>query len=214
MIDCMLLLHEAINQFLVKEDFTELCQYQLGTAEWDVLKAFQLVLQVSHTFQQHLSSEKTPTLCDTIPAFKDKHPELHHIMQQGINKLRLYCNHANDVPAYVLAMVSTCHRSINGRRIFFFMNQGIFDGQASFEFKPPLLTGGQIKISQNLLSGHEYPTYPRVFSTLQACLFIRQENYNITLKLDVTLFNGDASGDEVFTQARLGTQLHKQNQQS
>ncbi|KAF9490016.1 hypothetical protein BDN71DRAFT_1369145, partial [Pleurotus eryngii] len=70
MIDHALLLHEAIDRFLMKSDFAELQQHQLSTSEWEALKAFKCVLQVPHTFQQHLSGEKTPTLCDAIPAFK------------------------------------------------------------------------------------------------------------------------------------------------
>ena len=60
-----------------------------SAAEWDALQVFQKILEVSwrlstfsaaywlttlckvpHAFQQQLSYEKTPTLCDTIPSFK------------------------------------------------------------------------------------------------------------------------------------------------
>jgi len=47
--------------------------------------------QVPHAFQQRLSSEKTPTLCDTIPSFEamvqkwvekqEEDPETHTIIQ-------------------------------------------------------------------------------------------------------------------------------------
>ena len=65
-------------------------------------------------FQQHLSSEKTPTLCDTIPSFEvmvqkwiekqEEDPETHAIIQQGLNKLDTYREWANLVPVYVMAM--------------------------------------------------------------------------------------------------------------
>jgi hypothetical protein len=65
-------------------------------------------------FQQRLSSEKTPTLCDTIPSFKvmvqkwiekqEEDPETHAIIQQGLNKLDNYREQVNLVPAYVVAM--------------------------------------------------------------------------------------------------------------
>lgn len=67
-----------------------------------------------HAFQQILSYEKTPTLCNTLPAFKamkqkweehqDDHPDTAGIVQKGLNKLADYHNHADNVPAYVLAM--------------------------------------------------------------------------------------------------------------
>jgi len=70
--------------------------------------------QVPHAFQQCLSSEKTPTLCDTIPSFEamvqkwvekqEEDPETHTIIQQGLDKLNIYRERANLVPAYVVAM--------------------------------------------------------------------------------------------------------------
>ena len=71
-------------------------------------------MQVSHAFQQHLSYEKTPTLCNAIPSFealKSKweehqvlHPKTAHIVQPGLDKLANYRGRTELVPAYVLAM--------------------------------------------------------------------------------------------------------------
>jgi len=82
---------KAIKEFLekYKSYFPELCQFMFSAAEWDALQVFQKILEVSwrlsifgvahwlttlykvpHAFQQQLSFEKTPTLCDAIPSFE------------------------------------------------------------------------------------------------------------------------------------------------
>ena len=111
----------------------------LSAAEWDALKVFQEILQVCicflrkvmfmltvsfkvpHAFQQQLSYEKTPTLCDAIPSFEAMsamwaqqqcdNPETAPIIENGLNKLQAYSDHADLVPAYVLAM-SQCQSGI------------------------------------------------------------------------------------------------------
>ena len=67
-----------------------------------------------HAFQQQLSYEKTPTLCNAFPAFEGlkrawkqhqtEHPETFAIVQDGLNKLDGYRDRADNVSAYVLAM--------------------------------------------------------------------------------------------------------------
>jgi len=74
----------------------------------------QRLLKVPHAFQQQLSSEKTPTLCNAFPAFEGmkrvwkehqvEHPETSDIVQDGLDKLEDYRDRADHVPAYVLAM--------------------------------------------------------------------------------------------------------------
>ena len=61
-----------------------------------------------------LSYEKTPTLCNTLPAFEamkhkwaehqDDHPDSVHIVQKGVDKLANYHNRVDDVLVYVLTM--------------------------------------------------------------------------------------------------------------
>jgi hypothetical protein len=75
-------------------------------------------MQVPHAFQQRLSSDTTPILCDTIPAFeamksvwnkqKAEMPNVAHIIDAGLKKLEEYRERANLVPTYVGAM-STCY---------------------------------------------------------------------------------------------------------
>ena len=66
-------------------------------------------------FQQKLSAEKTPTLCNTLPAFdamvsvwKELQESMGEpyidIIQVGINKLDAYHNQAEVVPAYTISM--------------------------------------------------------------------------------------------------------------
>ena len=75
---------------------------------------FSLSFKVPHAFQQQLSYEKTPTLCDAIPSFEAmsakweeyqyNNPAMANIVQPGLNKLEAYKEHAELVPAYVVAM--------------------------------------------------------------------------------------------------------------
>ena len=71
-------------------------------------------MKVLHAFQQQLSYEKAPTLCDTIPSFeamasmwedhKINYPEAADIINAGLDKLDIYRNRAELVPAYILAI--------------------------------------------------------------------------------------------------------------
>ncbi|KAH9950786.1 ribonuclease H-like domain-containing protein [Amylocystis lapponica] len=114
MVERAILLHEAIDKFLESEEFEELHKYQLTEVEWDALEAFHRILSVPHAFQQKLSAEKTPTLCNVIPSYEamakvweaqqHKYPETSHIIQAGLDKLEGYRDRTDLVPAYVLAM--------------------------------------------------------------------------------------------------------------
>ena len=75
---------------------------------------------VPHAFQQQLSSDTTPTLCDAIPPFeaiksvwnkqKVEMPNVAHIINAGLDKLDEYRERIDLVPSYVGAM-STCYVS-------------------------------------------------------------------------------------------------------
>ncbi|KAG1896125.1 uncharacterized protein F5891DRAFT_959093, partial [Suillus fuscotomentosus] len=114
MIECAILLHAAIDRFLDSHDFPELKKYKLNDVEWQALDVFKDILSVPHAFQQKLSSEKTPTLCDSIPSFEamsrvwqqqaDKYPDRAAVIQPGLDKLEAYRARISCVPAYVLAM--------------------------------------------------------------------------------------------------------------
>ncbi|KAH9976673.1 hypothetical protein BGW80DRAFT_1223591 [Lactifluus volemus] len=70
MIEWALILQTAVDKFIALRDMEELQKYRLSVSDWDMLEVFQKVLSIPHAFQQHLSGELTPTLCDVIPAFK------------------------------------------------------------------------------------------------------------------------------------------------
>ena len=71
-------------------------------------------LQIPHAFQQQLSHEKVPTLCNANPCYEALvqrweeyqvlHPETYDIIEKGLEKMAEYKNHMDLVPAYVLAM--------------------------------------------------------------------------------------------------------------
>lgn len=70
--------------------------------------------QVPHAFQQTLSAEKTPTLCNSLPSFKAmiavwedmkiKMPSYAHVIDAGIAKLEDYEERTSLAPAHVLSM--------------------------------------------------------------------------------------------------------------
>lgn len=115
MIERAILLREAINRFMSHREFEELRKYQLTNVEWGLLEVYRKVLAVPHAFQQLLSAEKTPTLCNAIPSFeammqlwdeqKTEMPEVTQVIDAGMEKLDGYRNRTDAVPAYILAMI-------------------------------------------------------------------------------------------------------------
>ncbi|KAK0442063.1 ribonuclease H-like domain-containing protein, partial [Armillaria borealis] len=114
MIDRALYLRPAVDKFLNAREFPELRKYKLGDTEWNVLADFKEILSVPHSFQQLLSTEKTPCICNTIPAFEAmktmwenkrlEFPHLADIITAGLGKLDDYRERADDVPVYFFAI--------------------------------------------------------------------------------------------------------------
>ncbi|PBK95010.1 hypothetical protein ARMGADRAFT_896835, partial [Armillaria gallica] len=69
MIEQAILLCQLILSFLQGREQRELQKHQLSDNEWTVFRLFHKILCVPHAFQQKLSAEKTPTLCNALPAF-------------------------------------------------------------------------------------------------------------------------------------------------
>ncbi|KAF9003859.1 hypothetical protein BDQ17DRAFT_1241803, partial [Cyathus striatus] len=77
---------------------------------------------VPHVFQQELSAQKTPIICNVIPAFQSMeiiwkehlqyNPDISDIVQAGLDKLSGYAEQLDLVPAYVLSL-SKCHTHIS-----------------------------------------------------------------------------------------------------
>ncbi|KAJ7595850.1 hypothetical protein C8J56DRAFT_730494, partial [Mycena floridula] len=110
----ILLLQQAITLFLQKDDFSDLRSYMLDDDKWDDLELYKRILAVPHAFQQKLSAEKTPTLCNALPAYeammkvwremRDEIPQMSAVIDAGLNKLESYLDRTHLTNAYVLAM--------------------------------------------------------------------------------------------------------------
>ncbi|KAE9384891.1 hypothetical protein BT96DRAFT_756760, partial [Gymnopus androsaceus JB14] len=115
MVNCASILHLAISSFFTSNDFRNLAPtYLLSDEDWSLLDKMKDALEIPHLFQQCLSAEKTPTLCDAIPAFEamlGKWSELRHshwdirsAIIAGMEKLEDYIDIIRGVPVYTLAM--------------------------------------------------------------------------------------------------------------
>lgn len=118
--------------FLSSPEFEDLRKYELSNEEWNALVIAREILlvslslplsnfntnsnfQVPFAFQQKLSAHKTPTLCDAIPSFEamitiwtemqeNAQPSESLVIQEGLDKLAVYRDRTNLVPAYAIAM--------------------------------------------------------------------------------------------------------------
>ncbi|KAF9066032.1 hypothetical protein BDP27DRAFT_1228137, partial [Rhodocollybia butyracea] len=107
-------MREVMDSFLKDPAYGDLSQYVLNEQEWLALKQLSRVLEIPHSFQQLLSKEKTPTLCDFLPSFarmielweelQRQLPEMRQSIQAGLSKIKDYHKRMARVPAYALAM--------------------------------------------------------------------------------------------------------------
>ncbi|KAF9058378.1 hypothetical protein BDP27DRAFT_1241404, partial [Rhodocollybia butyracea] len=107
-------MREVMDSFLKDPAYGDLSQYVLNEQEWLALKQLSRVLEIPHNFQQLLSKEKTPTLCDFLPSFariielweelQRQLPEMRQSIQAGLSKIKDYHKRMARVPAYALAM--------------------------------------------------------------------------------------------------------------
>ncbi|TFK40124.1 hypothetical protein BDQ12DRAFT_721592 [Crucibulum laeve] len=115
MIERVLELEEGIKEFVEQNESEEIQKYKLSDLEWIALKCFKTILAVPHAFQQKLSHEMTPTLCYALPSFegmmkawenlKIDHPDTTNVIQAGLDKLEVYRDYTDIVPAYLLSMM-------------------------------------------------------------------------------------------------------------
>ncbi|KAF5347876.1 hypothetical protein D9757_013414 [Collybiopsis confluens] len=112
----------------------------LSDEDWALLIEMKNALEVPHLFQQCLSSEKTPTLCDAIPAFEamaakwldlqDTSPRLSAALRAGLDKLNEYIYLIRPIPAYTLAMAINPVMKLDFYQIFqpdqFFNAKNVF----------------------------------------------------------------------------------------
>ncbi|KAI0000323.1 hypothetical protein BJV77DRAFT_939174, partial [Russula vinacea] len=102
----------SIDKYLKEQDPTN----QLTVDHWNKLSTIMEILKLPHAFQEVLSSEKTPTLCNTLPSFDgllttmlkrcqvDLSMDVYDIIQDGIDKLEEYQQETDSVPAYTLSV--------------------------------------------------------------------------------------------------------------
>ncbi|TFK41471.1 hypothetical protein BDQ12DRAFT_599653, partial [Crucibulum laeve] len=98
MIEQALQLQRPIEIFL--SCVCEFHKYKISDAEWEILEAYKTILSVPHAFQQKLSAEKMPTLCEALPSFqrmilvwnqlKNDMPAYSDVIDAGIQKLEDY----------------------------------------------------------------------------------------------------------------------------
>ncbi|KAJ3966579.1 ribonuclease H-like domain-containing protein [Lentinula raphanica] len=113
MVDRFLELYPAIQRFI--ENDTKLSNSELfSSVELEALNDIREFLHTFHSIQELASAEKTPTLSIVLPLYeglieilelmKDKLPNLSHIIDVSLDKLREYLNKARSTHIYGLAM--------------------------------------------------------------------------------------------------------------
>ncbi|KAF8072247.1 hypothetical protein FPV67DRAFT_928005 [Lyophyllum atratum] len=70
MISRALQLQRAIDVFVTEN--LGLSAHKLHPNDWERLRAYSKILAVAHAFQQKLSCEKIPTLCEALPSWGDR----------------------------------------------------------------------------------------------------------------------------------------------
>lgn len=138
---------QALDVFLAHPRNKEIAHYSLSDAEWEALRDFEAVLavrtsfstakceasahdrQIPFTFQQRLSSQRTPVLADTLPAIERlmtaweglvaHRPHLSRFINAGLAKLREGYDKMDCTRAYVITLgpfiaVSFPHQVTNG----------------------------------------------------------------------------------------------------
>jgi hypothetical protein len=123
---------QALDVFLAHPRNKEIAHYSLSDAEWEALRDFEAVLavrtsfstakceasahdrQIPFTFQQRLSSQRTPVLADTLPAIERlmtaweglvaHQPHLSRFINAGLAKLCEGYDKMDCTRAYVITL--------------------------------------------------------------------------------------------------------------
>ncbi|KJA23885.1 hypothetical protein HYPSUDRAFT_137215, partial [Hypholoma sublateritium FD-334 SS-4] len=133
MIERALILEKPLSVISASNEYGDLKKYELSDAQWNALTYTREILLVPDAFQQKLSAEKTPTLCNAIPSFdamisiwksqQDNWGEpISSIIQEGIDKLTTYQDRISLNPAYTVAMCKSC---IYSRTKYFLIRCGM-----------------------------------------------------------------------------------------
>jgi hypothetical protein len=107
---------------LERPEQSDIADLVLDDMDLQVLSDIRKFLNVFHTAQQIVLAEKTPTLSIVIPIYErlitmltdlKKHiPNLAHVINASIDKLREYMEKARSTKMYVLAMCRSNFRTV------------------------------------------------------------------------------------------------------
>jgi hypothetical protein len=108
---------QAIEAFLSKPKNHDIGKFGLSEADLEVLNDLRSFLLIPHTVQELLSAERTPTLCQVIPAYEklidilegaeSAYSRIGHVVRAARQKLEEYFALSRNTRAYAVAM-STC----------------------------------------------------------------------------------------------------------
>ncbi|EIW65092.1 uncharacterized protein TRAVEDRAFT_33747 [Trametes versicolor FP-101664 SS1] len=114
MIDRLLELYPAVQNFMKKPDYEELAHHLLSEKELDVLADVRGFLLIPHRVQELLSAEQTPTASMTLPAYEEllellklarsKYSKIAHGIEASISVLEQYLRYTRQTRVYALAM--------------------------------------------------------------------------------------------------------------
>ncbi|KAF8416610.1 ribonuclease H-like domain-containing protein [Boletus edulis BED1] len=115
MTDRVILLNPAIQSFLQERQNADIAHLNLDAKTMAVLQDIQQVIEIPHTAQELLSSERTPTLSMALPAYEQLAVkwkelqstiwELAHYIGVGLEKLEKYRNEGRKTRIYAFAMI-------------------------------------------------------------------------------------------------------------
>ncbi|KAG1843845.1 hypothetical protein C8R48DRAFT_564215, partial [Suillus tomentosus] len=115
MIDCVLMLHPAIQSFLQEIQNADIAHLSMDLKDVDVLRNIHQIIEVPHAAQELLASERTPTLSMALPAYellqtkwtelKGTIWELAYYIEIGLDKLANYICQGRKTRIYALAMI-------------------------------------------------------------------------------------------------------------
>ena len=104
----------AIQSFLLETQNTNIADLSMEVKDTDVLRDIHEIIEVHHMAQELLSSERTPTLSMTLPAYglltskwtqlQSTIWELSRYIGLGLDKLRQYINEGRKTCIYALSM--------------------------------------------------------------------------------------------------------------
>jgi len=105
---------KAIQSFLLETQNADIADLSMDVKDTDALRDIHQIIEVPHIAQEFLSSERTPTLSMTLPAYglltskwtqlQSTIWELSHYIGVGLDKLRQYINEGRKTRIYALSM--------------------------------------------------------------------------------------------------------------